>query len=155
MLRLLLASALLPVLLAACSGDTPVSRQVAEPGHGAVKIAVEPNPIVAKPLGNDLVGLPFDVVVSETGGLPVDVERLVLNVRVAGVTAYSLTYTAAQLRAAGQTTSIGASSSVRYAFHPKTRASDTLMGAATGEVTVVALDETSTPTIAATGVSVQ
>jgi hypothetical protein len=154
MLRVLLLS--MPLLLSACSdADTPVTRAVSEPGHGRVSVAVEPNPIVAKRISDDLIGLPFDVVVTETAGVPVDVQKLVLNVSLAGASVYSLTFTAEDLRKAGQSTTVPGSGSVRFAFHPKTRKDDRILGSASGEVTVVAVDGTSALALAATGVSVR
>src|SRR5260370_41905460 len=71
--------AILPLLLslAFCQTSQPGSgRTVSLPGHGAISIQIVPNPIVAIPAGGNSYDFPVDVIVRETGGRGVTVNRV-------------------------------------------------------------------------------
>ncbi|HEY2321853.1 MAG TPA: hypothetical protein VGJ82_03220 [Thermoanaerobaculia bacterium] len=80
-------AALLPLLLLAAyctSGTGGAQSATALPGHGAITVQVAPNPIVAQPVTGTLYDFPFDVIVRETGGHPVTIDRVTADVTAAG-----------------------------------------------------------------------
>src|SRR5437667_9207360 len=60
------------------------SRTSSLPGHGAISIAIQPNPIVARRLGGNTYEFSFDVVVRETSGRAVTINRVTLDVYAVG-----------------------------------------------------------------------
>src|SRR5947208_5307980 len=57
------------LLVIGCATPKPgSSRNASLPGHGAISIAIEPNPIVARNVGGRTYEFPFDVVVRGTAG---------------------------------------------------------------------------------------
>ena len=56
------------------------------PGQGAIAIEVVPNPIVAAPVSGSSYDFPFEVVVRETGGRAITVQRVTATVSFSGLT---------------------------------------------------------------------
>jgi hypothetical protein len=148
----------LPLLLSlatACS-SLPGDSITAAPGHGAVSIQVVPNPIVATHVSGDAYDFPFEVVVRETGGRPINVTRVSATVvGPAGLTLGTESWDADRIRSIGYDTSLGAHSERRYRFSPRKSVPDErVFGSIAAELRVDAVDDTGTPTNATTRVTV-
>ena len=144
------------VLLATYCGSSPGPASVSRPGHGAITIAVVPNPIVAQKMAGDMYRFPFDVIIRETGGHPVTVTRVSADVRaIAGIKVASESYDAAKINSLGFSTTVGPNHEIHYHFEPeKSVPDDRLFGNVTAELTVDGVDETGTPATARTTVTV-
>ena len=151
--------AVAPVLFAAvtaCAGGGGGSSAPAIPGHGAISIAIVPNPIVARPAGGDEYDFPFDVVVRETGGRPVTISRVSADVLgPAGIRLAGESYDAARIRSLGFDTTVPANGELRYHFTPrKSVPDDRLFGGVRAELHVEGQDDTGAPANAQTTVTV-
>ena len=150
-------STLLLLLLVACKSPQPgASRNVSLPGHGAISIAVVPNPIVAARVSGNTYDFPFDLVAHETGGRAVTISRV--NAAVYGPAGLKLgdeSWDGARIAAAGYSTNVPGNGELRYHFTPRQSVPDErLFSGVRAEVRVDAYDETSTPTSATTVVTV-
>lgn len=148
---------LVPLLFAAAScASTSAPQSVSQAGHGAISIQIVPNPIVAQPAGGDRYRFPFDVVVRETGGRPVTIQRVSADVRaLGGIHVASESYDAAKINSLGYATNLPANGELRYHFEPvKSVADERLFGNVTATLTVEVLDDTGTPASAGTTVTV-
>jgi hypothetical protein len=147
----------LPLILlffAACQSTQPAAAPL--PGHGAVAIEIVPNPIVATRVSGNTYDFPFEVVVRETGGHPITVNRIsaVVSLR-GGLTVARETWDADDIRALGYGTTILANAEVRYRFTPRKDVPDErLFGGVQAELRVDATDDTSTATNSSTVVTV-
>ncbi|HEV7922884.1 MAG TPA: hypothetical protein VGR02_19025 [Thermoanaerobaculia bacterium] len=143
--------------VAACAGGGGTSqRSTAQPGHGAISIQVIPNPIVANNVGGDRYEFPFEVVVRETGGHPVTVNRVSADVLALGsIRVAQESYDAAKIQSLGFQTSIPANGELRYRFSQRHSVTDDrLFGNVEAQLTVDATDDTGTPATARTTVTV-
>lgn len=149
-----LALSLSLLALLGCQG--PSSGITSVPGHGAVAIAVAPNPIVATRVSGDTYEFPFEVIVRETAGRPIDVTRVSVNVFLpGGISVGSESWDAERIRAMGYSTSIGAHGELRYAFKPRKSVPDErLFNGVSAELRVEAVDDTGATTSAKTAVTV-
>ena len=149
--------ALIVVLASSCSSSGPSSSSNALPGHGAISISIVPNPILATKAPGDQYDFPFEVVVRETGGHPVTVNRVSADVKaLGGIPVASERYDAARIAALGYSTTIAANGELRYRFNPrKSVPDDRLFGNVTADLTVDGTDDTGTPTQARTRVTVE
>jgi len=150
---------LLPILviaLAACSSG-PRDSITAAPGKGAISIQVVPNPIVARHVSGDTYDFAFDVVVRETGGRPVTVNRVTATVFApGGFNVGEESWTADKIHALGFSTTINAHGELRYRFTPRKEVPDErLFGGISAELKVEAVDDTGSPTSATTTVTVR
>lgn len=150
-----LALALTMIALAACGGGPRTSVQ-SVPGQGAIAVQVEPNPIVATLVSGETYNFPFEVIVRETGGRPVNVTRVTATVKgFGGMTFANESWDADRIRAMGYSTSIGANGELRYRFAPRREVPDErLFGGVTTQLTVDAVDDAGSPTSASTVVTV-
>jgi len=150
--------AVLPVLLLAafCASHAP-SPQPAIGGHGAITIEIVPNPIVATAAGNGEYLFPFEVIVRETGGHAVTVNRVTADVTALGALHVgSESYDAAKIAALGYPTSVPANGVVRYRFSPRRAVPDErLFGNVAADLRVDAADDTGYPVVARTNVTVR
>lgn len=146
---------LVAVVLSSCAGGRGPSN-VSLPGHGALSIQISPNPIVAHKVSGSTYEFAFDVALRETGGHPVDVDRVKADVfALGGIQIASETYDAARIRSLGYSTRINPNSEVRYRFSERREVTnDLLFQAVSADVRVDGHDETGTATTAATRVSV-
>lgn len=144
------------LLLAACSSGSPQSGSTSVPGQGAIAVSVEPNPIRATQVSGNTYDFPFQVVIRETGGRPLNVTRVSVNVTaLGGISVHRESWDADRIRAMGQSTAIGARSEVRYRFAPRKEVPDErLFGGVNAELTVDAVDDTGAQTSATTTVTV-
>jgi hypothetical protein len=153
-LPLVLVVALL-ISLAACSGAKPGVTSV--PGQGAVAIDVIPNPIVATPVSGNTYDFPFEVVVRETGGRPITVQRVTATVSLGGgPTLGRESWDAERIRSMGYNTALAPNSEARYRFSPRKEVPDArLFGGVSAELKVEATDDTGAMTSATTVVTVR
>jgi hypothetical protein len=150
------AIALLLLSAAFCKTPQPGSGTVSLPGHGAISIQIVPNPIVAIPAGGNSYDFPVDVIVRETGGRGVTVNRVTASVYgPAGIKIGDQTWDAAQIKDAGFPTNLPGNGELKYHFVPrKSVPDDRLFGSVHAELRVDAYDETNSPTSATTNVSI-
>jgi hypothetical protein len=148
--------AVLLLLLAACQTPHPGSRTISLPGHGAISVQVAPNPIVATRVSGNTYDFPVDVIVRETGGRAVTVNRVSVDVYgPAGIRVGSESWDASRIAAAGFPTNLRGNGEVRYHFTPRQSVPDErLFSSITAQLRVDAYDETNTPTSATTTVTV-
>jgi hypothetical protein len=148
---------LAPLLLfvVACAGG-PSTGSSSAPGHGAVAIEILPNPIRATSAGGNMYEFPFEVVVRETGGRPVEIERVSAEIfALGGLSVGNESYDAARIRGLGYKTSVPANGELRYRFSPRREVPDErLFGNVSAELRVDARDDTGTATKATTRVTV-
>ena len=150
--------AFLAILLTAmaCASPRAGSRSDAQPGHGALTITIQPNPIAARKVSGETYEFPFDAIVRETGGRAVTISRVSIDVyAVAGLKVGSESYDAARINQLGYSTTVPANGELRYHFSPRQNVSDDrLFSSVSGEVKVDGTDDSGTPTSASTTVTV-
>lgn len=142
--------------VAACAGGGGTAPVTAQPGHGAISIQIVPNPIVATSVGGDRYEFPFEVVVRETGGRPVNVTRVSADVlALSSIRVAQESYDAAKIQSLGFQTAIPANGELRYRFSQRHSVADErLFGNVEAQLTVDATDDTGTPATARTTVTV-
>lgn len=150
---------LVPIVLLAASctsGGGGSAQSSAQPGHGSITIQIVPNPIVAQHLGGSMYSFPFDAVVRETGGRPVNITRVSADVNaLGGIHVASESYEAARISSLGYSTQLAANGELRYHFAPqKAVADERLFSSVSAVLRVDALDDTGTPASAQTAVTV-
>jgi hypothetical protein len=150
---------LIPIVLlaAACATPKPGTGSTSSvPGHGAISIQIIPNPIVAMRVSGNTYDFPFEIVVRETGGRTINVDRVSADVyAIGGVRVASESYNTADIQRLGYSTTIPANSTARYRFAPrKSVADERLFGSIYAELHVDATDDTGTPTRATITVTV-
>ena len=149
----LLAS--IAILSTFCAGGR--GGTVSQPGHGAITLAIIPNPIVAQRVSGDTYDFPFEVLIRETGGRALEITRVSADVHaLGGIRLGSESYDAARIRSLGYSTSLPARGELRYKFAPrKSVPDDRLFGGVSATLRVDAVDDTGTPTSATTVVTVR
>lgn len=151
--------ALIPLLLLStfCASGGGGSGTVARPGHGAIAIQLVPNPIVAYKVSGETYDFPFEVVIRETGGRPVEITRVSADVfALGGIRIADESYDAAKIRSLGYSTSLPANGELRYKFAPrKSVPDDRLFSSVSAELRVDARDDAGTPTNATIEVTVR
>ena len=145
----------LALLISFCAGGRGPSN-VSVAGHGALSISISPNPVVAKKVSGSTYEFPFDVVLRETGGHPVDVDRVTANVfALGGIQIATETYDAARITSLGYSPHIPANGELHYHFDQRRDVTnDLLFQGVSADIRVDAHDETGTATTAGTRVSV-
>lgn len=156
--HVVLALAAATLLVCACSTGKPGATQTsAIPGHGAITLSIIPNPVVAQKVSGDTYDFPFDVVVRETGGHAVTINRVSADIyaAVGGIKIGSDSYDAAKIQSLGYSTSVPANGELRYHLAPrKTVQDERLFGGVYGDVRADATDDTGTPTSATVRITV-
>ena len=142
------------LLLAACGGSQqPAVRSV--PGHGAISVEIVPNPVVARRVSGDTYDLPFEVVVRETGGRPVEISEVSATATIPGGLTFDLeSWDAARIQSMGYKTTVPANGTLRYRFTPRREVPEAVFGGVTARLLVEGRDDTGTATSATTTVSV-
>ena len=146
---------LLPLLflLAACASSQPGTRAV--PGHGAISVEIVPNPVVARRVSGETYDLPFEVVVRETGGRPVEITEVSATATIPGGLTFDLeSWDAARIQSMGYKTTVPANGTLRYRFTPRRDVPEAVFGGVTARLLVEGRDDTGTETSATTTVSV-
>jgi len=131
--------------------------QPSQPGHGAIAVQVAPNPIVAQPVTGSVYDFPFDVIVHEAGGHPVNITRVTADVTaLGGIRVAEDSYDAAKINSLGYSTTLPPNGELKYHFSPRRSVADeSLFGGVSAELTVEATDDTGTATSAKTTVTVR
>ena len=145
----------LALIVSFCAGGR-VPSNVSVAGHGALSIQISPNPVIATKVGGSTYDFPFDVVLRETGGHPVDVDRVSANVfALGGIQIAAETYDAARITSLGYSTHIPANGESHEHFDQRRDVtSDLLFQGVSADIRVEGHDETGAQTTAATRVSV-
>lgn len=127
------------------------------PGQGAITIEIVPNPIVAKKLTGDKYEFPFEVVVRETGGRSVTIERVSADVLALGALRVAQeSYDAARIRTLGYETTVPANGTLRYTFRPQKEVDDDrLFGGVSAEIRADGRDADGNPVTARTSVTIR
>jgi len=143
-------------LLAGCQSG-PQDGVTSVPGHGAISIQVVPNPIVATPVSGNTYDFPFDVVIRETAGRPVNINRVGIRVFfTGGLTLHEESWDASRIQSMGFSTQLNGHGEARYRFSPRKEVPDErLFNGVSAELRVDATDDTSTATSASTSVTVR
>ncbi|MDP9191509.1 MAG: hypothetical protein M3P06_07385 [Acidobacteriota bacterium] len=154
LLRSTLCASLFALLIAGCSAQPGVKSV---PGQGVVAIEVIPNPIAATPVSGSTYDFPFEVVVRETGGRAIDVQRITATVSFSGGFPLGAeSWDAERIRSMGYDTRLAANGEQRYRFTPRKEVPDErLFGGVSAELKVEATDDTGTATSASTVVTVR
>src|SRR5207248_3294981 len=150
----LISLVLLPL---ACAHNRPgTNKSTSTPGHGAIKLTITPNPVIATNTGGNTYEFPFDTVVRETGGHPVTIERVSANVYAGGgIPVATESYDAAKIQSLGFATSIPPKGEIHYHFNPrKDVTDDRLFSSVYGDVRVEGLDDNGARTSSTTTITV-
>lgn len=154
------------LLAAACSERKPSAKPSAAPAiklppesrkPGALEIRVDPNPIVAIPLNPSTYEFPFTVSIRETGGTPVTVIRVGMDVySVAGLRIYTSELGPEEIERRGYIRTLAANGEVRYTWRPRAQVPDERLFATTwGELWVEGADARGAPVATRTRVTVR
>jgi hypothetical protein len=152
-----LALILLFALPLACAHQPGTDKKPVTRGRGEVTLTVTPNPVLATNAGGTMYDFPFDVVIKETGGHPVTIDRVIANVYAGGgISVATKTFDAEKIKAAGFSTTIAAKGEVRYHFSPREDVpDDRLFSSVYGDVRVEAIDDNGTRASANTMITVK
>jgi hypothetical protein len=139
-------------LFACATPQSGTSRPASMPGHGAISLSVQPNPIVARKVAGTTYEFPFDISVRETGGRAVTIHSISVDVyALGGIRVGSDTYDAGRIVSLGYSTNVPGNGELRYHLAPRRDVTDDrLFGGVYGEIRVAASDETATPASAST-----
>ena len=156
MKRLTLALALV-AFTTYCAGGGSSRPPATRPGNGAISISIVPNPIVAKAVSGSTYDFPFDVVIRETGGRPVEITRVSADVyALGGIRVTNESYDAERIRKLGYGTTVPANGELRYRFVPRENVpDDRLFGGVSARLRVDGTDDGGTPLVATTEVTVR
>jgi hypothetical protein len=133
----------LVLLPLACATHRPgTNKSSSTPGRGAIKLTITPNPVVATNVGGSTYNFPFDVVVKETGGHPITIDRVTASVYAGGgIPVATESYDAAKIQSLGFAIAIQAKGEIHYHFDPRKDIDEHLFSAVYGDVRVEALDD--------------
>jgi len=150
-----LALAVLPLACATHKAGT--TKSTSTPGHGAIKLTITPNPVVATSVGGNTYEFPFDVSVKETGDHPVTIERVTANVFAAGgIPVATESYDAAKIQSLGFATTIQAKGEIHYHFAPRKDVPDpSLFSSVYGDVRVEGIDDNGARTSSTTTITLK
>jgi hypothetical protein len=139
------------------SGGRGGSGGTSQPGHGAITLQIVPNPIVAQKVSGNTYDFPFEVVIREVGGHPVEISRVSADVyALGGIRVANESYDAARIRSLNYSTSLPANGELRYRFAPRKEVpDDRLFGGVSASLRVDARDDAGTPATATTEVTVR
>lgn len=156
MKRLALSIALVALTMH-CAGGSGGSPTAPPPGQGALSLTIVPNPIIAQRVSGDTYDFPFEVVIRETGGRPVEITRVSADVyALGGIRLANESYDANRIRSLGYATSVPANGELRYRFAPRKNVpDDRLFGSVTARLRVDGTDDNGTPVVATTEVTVR
>jgi hypothetical protein len=142
MKRLAIIAAVL-LSLACATHHAGTTKSTSTPGHGAIKLTITPNPVIATNVGGSTFEFPFDAAIKETGGHPVTINRVTANVFAAGgIPVATETYEAAQIQALGFATTLQSKGEIHYHFAPRKEVSDDrLFSSVYGDIRVEGTDD--------------
>lgn len=135
--------ALVLVPLACATHRAGTTKSTSTPGHGAITLTITPNPVIATNVGGNTYEFPFDVVVKETGGHPVTIDRVTANVYAGGgIQVATESYDAAKIQSLGFATAIQAKGQLHYHFVPRKDVPDErLFSSVYGDIRVEGTDD--------------
>ena len=139
-----LAIVALVLLPLACATSQPGNTKSSPThGHGVISLTITPNPVIATSVGGSMYEFPFDIVVKETGGHPVTIDKVTANVYAGGgISVATESYDAAKIKTLGLATTIQAKGEIHYHFSPRKDVTDDgLLSSAYGDVRVEATDD--------------
>lgn len=148
-----LALSLLLILVAGCASTVPPEQRL--PGRLAIEI--DPSPIPARSLGNDVYELAFDVAIREVGGNDVSIDRVSAEaVAFGGLRIARATLDQDEIRKRGYPTQVRAGKTIRYSIR-ETRAlpDERLLDSVRAEVVIEGTDAAGRPTSTRTTVTIQ
>lgn len=150
----LIAFVLFPL---ACAHQPGTAKKPVTRGHGEVTLTVTPNPVLANNAGGTTYEFPFEVVIKETGGHPVTIDKVIANVYAGGgISVATKTFDAEKIKAAGFSTAIAAKGEVHYHFSPREDVpDDRLFSSVYGDVRVEAIDDNGSRATASTTITVK
>lgn len=157
MMRTIPALALAAVLSGCAGGGAaPPSTQPADSARGELRITVDPNPIVAYPVG-DRYDFPFTIALRETGGSRVTVERVGIDVlALGGLKVHSEELGAAEIERRGYPRTVAANGEIRYTLTPRKQVPDErLFGSVWGELWAEGTDAAGSPVSTRTRVTIR
>jgi hypothetical protein len=145
------------LVVSGCGGSSSSPGVTSVPGQGAISVEVIPNPIVATQVSGNMYDFPFEVVVRETGGRSVTVQRVTATVLLGGGLELAReSWDANQIRAMGHNNTLGPRSEARFTFAPRKEVpDDRLFGGVSAQLKVEATDDTGAATSATTSVTVR
>lgn len=132
------------LLMASCAGSPGTGSQSASvPGRGAIAVEIVPSPIVARPVSGTTWEFPFEVVIRETGGRPVVIDRVAASVKAfGGLEIATESYDAAKIQTLGYSTSVPAGGELRYRFSQRHSVPDErLFSGVSADLTVTGSDD--------------
>jgi hypothetical protein len=102
------------LIFAACS---TIPRESVAPLRGRLELEVEPNPIVAVPVGGNWYELHFDIIMREAGGVDVRIEDFTVDaLALKGIPVRSQTFPAKFITDRGYPADIRSGKFLRFAF---------------------------------------
>ncbi|MDQ6802377.1 MAG: hypothetical protein M3041_16280 [Acidobacteriota bacterium] len=102
------------MIFAACS---VIPKESVAPVQGRLELEVEPNPIVATPLGGNWYELHFDIIMRETGGVDVRIEDFTVDaLALKAIPVRSQTFPAKFITDRGYPSAIRAGKYLRFGF---------------------------------------
>lgn len=146
------------VLLSACATNRGgTTKSTTTPGHGRITLTITPNPVIATNVGGNTYEFPIDVVIKETGGHPVTIDRVTANVFAAGgIPVATESYDAAKIKSLGFATTIEAKGELRYHFVPrKDVPDDRLFTSVYGDIRVEGMDDNGARTSTTTTITLK
>lgn len=153
-----IASLTLALLFAACAGGGAPAPATApaEAARGELRITVDPNPIVAYPVG-DRYDFPFTIALRETGGSSVTVNRVGIDVlALGGLKVHSEELGAAEIERRGYPRTVAANGEIRYSLTPRKQVPDErLFGSVWGELWAEGTDAAGNPVSTRTRVTIR
>jgi hypothetical protein len=156
-MKRLAIAALLLLPLACASPRAGQTKSTSTPGHGRITLTITPNPVVATNVGGNTYEFPIDVVIKETGGHPVTIERVTANVFAAGgIPVATESYDAAKIKNLGYATMIQANGEIRYHFVPRKDVPDpSLFSSVYGDIRVEGMDDNNARTSTTTTITLK
>jgi len=151
----IIALVLFPLACATNRGGA--TKSTSTPGHGKITLTITPNPVIATNAGGNTYEFPIDVVIKETGGHPVTIDRVTANVFAAGgIPVASESYDEAKIKSLGFATMIQANGEIRYHFVPRKDVPDTsLFSTVYGDVRVEGTDDNGARTSSTTTITLK
>jgi hypothetical protein len=127
------------LLLSACSG---LPKEESALLHGHLELEVEPNPLVARPLGDDVYEFAFDIIMRERGGVDVRIEDFTVEaIAFKTIPVRSQTYPASFITSRGYPADIAAGKYLRFSFVKRWKLpTDLLLSGASARITARTVD---------------
>lgn len=147
------------LLFALCSllRCAAIPREVSPPLRGELVLEIDPNPIVAEKVGEDIYDFPFDIVMREAGGVGVTIEEFTVEVSLARLArVFSQTFPVAEITRRGYPAEVDAGQYLRFNFRTrKSVSSDLMFRGVTAAITVRTIDRNGWRGVSRTRVSVR